>query len=71
MSVLLILQLMVDGVTGEVMVLVQLLVAMVPARDQGRVKILHLLLVGGRVREQIQTHKHAHFILVQVCMDVT
>ena len=63
---LFILQLMVDGVPGEVMVIVQQRAAMVPERGQGRVKILHLLLVGGCVREQIQTHAYAPLKHVQV-----
>jgi len=46
-----ILQLMVYGVTGEVMVIVQQRAAMVPVRGQGRVIILHLQLVGKGVRE--------------------
>ena len=71
MCILCFLQLMVDEVTGEVMVLVQQRVAMVPGRGQGRVPILHLLLVGGHVKEQIKTHNYANLIHVQVCMDAT
>jgi len=50
---------MVDGVIGEVIVLVQQRAAMVPVRGQGCVTILYLLLVGWRVRKQIQTHECA------------
>ena len=62
---------MVYGVTGEVMVLVQQRVAMVPVRGQGHVAIMHIPMVGGHVREQIQTHNYANLIHVQVCMDGT
>ena len=62
---------MVGGAPGEGTALVQQRAAMVPVRGQGRVKILHLLLMGGRVREQIQTHTYAKLIHVLVCMDVT
>ena len=64
--VLFILQLMVDGVTGEVMVLVQQRAAMVPVRGQGHVTILHLLLVGRLVRECIQTYAYVTINHVQV-----
>ena len=57
---------MVGGVPGEVTARVQQRAAMVPERGQGRVKILHLLLVGGRVKEQVQTHTYAPFKHVQV-----
>ena len=63
------LQLMVDGVTGEVMVLVQQRAAMAPVR--GRVPILHILLVGGHVKEQMKTHNYANLIHIQVCMNAT
>jgi len=51
---------MVYGVTGDVMVLVQQRVAMVPVRGQGHVTIMHIPMVGGHVREQIQTHNYAN-----------
>ena len=63
---LFILQLMVGGVPGEVMVLVQQRAAMVPVRGQGRVTILHLLLVGRLVREDIQAHAYVTINHVQV-----
>ena len=66
MHVVLFLQLLVDGVTGEVMVPVQQRVVVVPVRGQGYVTILHLLMVGRRVREQIQTYICVTSLHVQV-----
>ena len=66
MHVVLFLQLLVVGVTGEVMVHVQQRVVVVPVRGQGRVTILHLLMVGRRVREQIQTYMCVTSLHVQV-----
>ena len=61
-----ILQLMVYGVTGEVMVLVQQRAAMVPVLGQGRATILHLLLMGRLVRECIQAYAYVTINHVQV-----
>ena len=66
MHVVLFLQLLVVGVTGEVMVPVQQRVVVVPVRGQGYVTILHLLMVGRRVREQIQTYICVTSLHVQV-----
>ena len=56
---------MVDGVPGEVTVLVQQRAAMVPVRGQGLVTILHLLLVGRRAKDKLNTHSRATLKHVQ------
>ena len=66
MHVVLFLQLLVVGVTGEVMVPVKQRVVVVPVRGQGYVTILHLLMEGRRVREQIQTYICVTSLHVQV-----
>jgi len=66
MHVVVFLQLLVVEVTGEVMVPVQQRVVVVPVRGQGRVTILHLMMVGRRVREQIQTYIRETSFHVQV-----
>ena len=50
---------MVDGATGEVGPHVQQRAAMVPRQCQGRVIIIHLLLVECRVKDKLITHAHA------------
>jgi len=66
MNGVVLLQLLVVGVTGEGMVSVQQRVVVLPVRGQGYVTILHLMMVGRRVREQIQTYICVTSLHVQV-----
>jgi len=57
---------MVGGATGETGSHVQQRAAMVPRQCQGRVIIIHLLLVECRVKDKLITHAHVILKRVQI-----